>query len=265
MISLGKLVGGNAGMYFMLFVSLTMNLATYYYSDKIALYFASAEPLDQKKYSFISETVAQLSAKAKIPQPKIYWSPNPQPNAFAAGRNPEHSVITVTQGLIQGLGREEIKGVLAHEIAHLKNRDILLATAASVLASTITTLSNILRWTSILGGSDDNRNPLAEIFAVLVAPLAAVIIQLAISRSREFKADKTGAQLAGSGEGLANALLKIDYLSREIPAGEVNPAFANLYIANPLGREGVFGLFSKMFSTHPPIAERVERLRKLEE
>lgn len=251
-------------MWLMLGMSLITNLVVYFYSDRIAIMSAGAVPLDIKKYAFIKETAWDLAKKARMPKPRLYISPESQPNAFATGRNPRHSTVVVTEGLIRNLGREEIKGVLAHELSHVKNRDILIATTASVIASIITAVASVLRWGAIFGGSgnSENRNPLGEIAAVIFAPIAAIIIQLAISRSREFEADRSGAKLAGSGEGLADALEKIDYVSRQTPAIETNPAFANLYIANPLGSEGLGGFMAKLFSTHPPTAERVARLRE---
>jgi len=265
LISLGRFIGGIGGMWLMLGISLLMNLGVYFYSDKIAIMSAGAEPLNTRKYALIKEIISDLTKKSGIPKPRLYLSPDPQPNAFATGRDPQHSAIVVTRGLIRSLNRDEIKGVLAHELSHVKNRDILIATAASVVASIITAAASVLRWGAIFGGSSssENRNPLGEIFAIIFAPIAAIIIQLAISRSREFEADRSGAKLAGGGKGLANALEKIDYASKQAPAMETNPAFANLYIANPLGSEGLGGFFAKLFSTHPPVAERVARLREM--
>ena len=173
-------------MWLMLGISLIMNLGVYFYSDKIAIMSAGAKPIPAQKYTLIKEIVFDLAKKTKIPKPKLYISPDLQPNAFATGRNPRHSAVVVTEGLIRNLDREEIKGVLAHELSHVKNRDILIATVASVVASIITTIASIMRWGMIFGGggSNENRNPLGEIFAIIFAPIAAVIIQLAISRSR---------------------------------------------------------------------------------
>jgi heat shock protein HtpX len=264
LITLGRLFGGNNGMWLMLAISLIMNLGVYFYSDKIAIASSGAVPLP-KEYKDIRKIVAELTQKAKLPKPKLYLSPNPQPNAFATGRNPSHSAVVVTEGLVHNLNKEEIKGVLAHELSHVKNRDILIATTASVVASLVTTIGSVMRWGMIFGGSsNNNRNPIGELFAIIVAPIAAVIIQLAISRSREFEADRSGAKLAGSGEGLANALEKIDYLSKRVPAINPNPAFANLYITNPLSAREVGGFMTKLFSTHPPTAERVARLHEYE-
>lgn len=252
-------------MWIMFAMSMIMNLGVYFYSDKIAISSAGAEPLDTKKYAYIKEMVYSMAKKAGMPKPRLFMSPNPQPNAFATGRNPAHSAVVVTEGLVNSLSKEEIKGVLAHELSHVKNRDILIATSASVIASIITTIVHVFQWGMIFGGSsdDEDRNPIGTIVAIILAPIAATIIQLAISRSREFEADRSGAKLAGSGEGLANALEKIEHLSNRVPAPETNPAFANLYISNPFGSEGVGGFMAKLFSTHPPTAERVSRLREM--
>jgi len=265
LITLGRFVGGANGMWLMLAISLLMNLGVYFYSDKIAIMSAGAEPIPANKHSLIKEIVFDLAKKAKLPKPRLYISPDSQPNAFATGRNPKHSAVVVTKGLIRNLSREELKGVLAHELSHVKNRDILIATVASVVASIITAISSVMRWGMIFGGgsSNENRNPLGEIVAIIFAPIAAMIIQLAISRSREFEADRSGARLAGGGEGLADALEKIEHVSRQVPALETNPAFANLYIANPLSAREVGGFMAKLFSTHPPTAERVARLREM--
>ena len=262
LIGIGRLVGGRNGMLVMALFGVAMNTLMYYFSDRIALMGAGAVLLDAKKYGAVEETVRELAQRAHLPMPKLYLSPNPQPNAFATGRNPEHSAIVVTTGIVQYLDRNELRGVLAHELSHIKNRDILISTIAAVFASIITAAANLLRWTSFFGGRSDNenRNPVGELAVIILAPLAALIIQLAISRAREYEADKSGAKLAGDPTGLANALERINEASREIQPSEVKPAFAHLYIANPLGN--VLGVFQSLFSTHPPIAERVKRLRE---
>jgi len=263
LITLGRMFGGNSGMWLMLLISIIMNLGVYFFSDKIAIASSGAKPLP-KDYTEIRKIIKELTQKANLPRPKLYISPDLQPNAFATGRNPGHSAVVVTEGLIRNLNKEEIKGVLAHELSHVKNRDVLIATTASVVASIVTTIGSILRWGMIFGGSsNDNRNPIGELFAIIIAPIAAVIIQLAISRSREFEADRSGAQLAGSGEGLASALQKLEYLSKRVPAINPNPAFANLYITNPLSAREVGGFIAGLFSTHPPTAERIARLREM--
>jgi heat shock protein HtpX len=268
LITIGRLVGGINGMWLMLGIPLIMNLGVYFYSDKIAIKSAGAKLLNSQKYPEVKEAVAELAKKAKIPMPRMFISPDIQPNAFATGRNPKNSAVVVTRGLIRILDKDELKGVLAHELSHVRNRDILIATVSSVVASIIVTVSSILRWGIIFGGSsDENRNPLGELVAIIFAPIAAMIIQLAISRSREFEADHVGAKLAGSGKGLASALEKIDQAGKQMPALETNPAFANLYISNPFGEVKVGevkGFIAKLFSTHPPVTERVARLHEYE-
>ncbi|MBM3256117.1 MAG: protease HtpX [Candidatus Moranbacteria bacterium] len=265
LMSIGRYAGGVSGMWLMFGISLIMNLGAYFYSDKIALYSAGAKPLPPR-YSFIKETVKKLAKKAELPMPKVYLSPGIQPNAFATGRNPRHSAIVVTEGLVKFLEKDEIKGVLAHELSHIRNRDILIATVAAVIASAIMAIGGAVRWGTFFASSEDNdRNPLAEIAIAVVAPIAAIIIQLAISRSREFEADRSGAKLAGKGSGLASALQKIEEISRRVPAPEVNPAFANLYISSPFFSGEALGFVARLFSTHPPVAERVARLREIEQ
>jgi len=258
LISTGRLLGGDGGMWLMAGISVLINVGMYFFSDKIAIRSAKAKPLKDSK---IESVIRELTHRAELPMPKIYSSPNPQPNAFATGRNPKHSAIVVTKGLLHSLDREEVKGVLAHEIGHIKNRDILISTVAAVAASMITTLGFALRWGGIIfTGGDQDRNPIGGLLVGILAPIGAVIIQMAISRSREFKADETGAKLVGSPTGLANALEKIDRVSKNVIPMKVNPAFENLYISNPL-RGG--GLVQKFFSTHPSVEERVSRLRKM--
>lgn len=264
LIGVGRLVGGRNGMLVMASFGIAMNVLVYYFSDKVAIFSSGAKPLDAKKYGAIADTVKELTERAHLPMPRLYLSPNPQPNAFATGRNPKHSAIVVTTGILQYLDRQELRGVLAHEISHIKNRDILISTIAAVLAAIITAAGDLLRLNLFFGGgrSDDegNRNPIGELAIIILAPLAAIIIQLAISRAREYEADKSGAKLAGDPNGLADALERIDSASKEIRPAEVKPAFAHLYIANPFGN--VMGVFQSLFSTHPPITERVRRLRE---
>ena len=263
LVTLGRFVGGVSGMWLMLLISVVGNIAMYYFSDKIALKSAGAKPLGKKDYPFVNKMVKNICQKARIPEPKLFFGEDSQPNAFATGRNPQHSSVFLTKGLLENLSETEIEGVLAHEISHIKNRDILLATVASVVASLVTGISTLMRWSFFFGGSDENRNPLVEILTILIAPIAAFIIQMAISRSREFKADETGAKLAGNFEGLASALQRIDFLAKKTSPSEANPAFANLYICAPFRGRGSLQFFQKMFSTHPPVAERIERLREV--
>ncbi|MBD3300189.1 MAG: M48 family metalloprotease [Candidatus Moranbacteria bacterium] len=267
LISLGNYFGGRQGLYLMTGISIVINLVMYFFSDKIALMSAKAKPITKNSpYSFIKDEVKDLTQKAGLPMPKVYISEQEQPNAFATGRNPKHSAVVVTKGLSNILDRNEIRGVLAHELSHIKNRDILISTIAAVLGSIITSLAHTLRWMSFFGSSDEGRNPLADLLVMILAPIAAIIIQMAISRSREYVADKSAAELLGTGNGLAAALNKLEQVSKSgilQKAGKVNPAFENLYIVNPLSGREMFGAVQKLFSTHPPIAERVGRLRNM--
>jgi heat shock protein HtpX len=266
LIGIGRYVGGMRGMYVMAIIGIIMNLGMYYFSDKIALFSAKAKPIDEKNSPKIVSMVKELTQNAKLPMPKLYISDNPSPNAFATGRNPDHSAVVLTKGLIANLDEEEVRGVIAHELAHIKNRDILISTIAAVMASIITTAAYHLRWINIFGGSDNNRNIIADLAIMILAPIAATLVQLAISRQREYKADRTGAEFAKNPNGLANALEKIDAYSsnKSLPTANVNPAFENLYISNPLGggKKGL-SLIGRLFSTHPPIPERVEKLRQM--
>ncbi len=263
LMTVGNVFGGQNMMWWMMFFSIAMNIGVYFYSDKIALYSAGATPLDEKKYPEVRSVVENLARKAKIPVPKLFFSGDMQPNAFATGRNPENSSVLVTYGLLETLDKEQLKGVLAHELSHIRNRDVLLATVASVIASLITGVISIARWSFIFGGDDRNRNGLETLAMIIIAPIAAVIIQMAISRQREFKADESGVKLAGNSEGLSSALLKIDSISKRVPALATNPAFSNLYIASPFRGQEALGIMQRLFSTHPPVKERVERLREI--
>ncbi len=263
LVFLGRMFGGSNGMYGMLAISLIMNLGMYFFSDRLAIRSAGAKKMSQKKYPGIYRAVEQLSKEAKIPMPKIYISEMSQPNAFATGRNPKNSAVVLTKGLIDNLTPKEVKGVIAHELAHIKNRDIFLATVAAVIASTVFAISDFIRFGSLFGSSDEDRNPLYDILIAILAPLVAIIIQMAISREREFKADATGANFSRDPEGLASALEKIENLAYRTETPDLNPAFASLYISNPFGGGEISGFIQKLFSTHPPTQERVEKLRKM--
>ncbi|MBU2025909.1 MAG: zinc metalloprotease HtpX [Patescibacteria group bacterium] len=265
LISVGRFIAGPNSFFFMIIIGIFVNLFVYFFSDKIALFSARAKPLKKSDLPEIHQLVSLLAKRAKLPMPRLFISPNPRPNAFATGRNPGHSAIAVTRGLLEHLNKKELKGVLAHEISHIKNRDILIATAAAVLASIITSLTHLIRFGNFFSSSDDDsgRNPLAELVMIILAPVAALIIQLAISRSREFKADETGAKLAQDSLGLASALEKLENISKQIPAARINPAFENLYIINPLANGQIIGVIQKLFSTHPPTRERIARLEKM--
>ena len=258
----GGALGGKSGLIIALGMALVMNGASYWYSDKIVIKMTGSKPLNRQDNPKLYEMVESLAYNAGIPTPKIYLTPSSQPNAFATGRNPAHGVIAVTQGLLQLLTAEELKGVIAHELAHIKNRDILVGTVAAVMAGIITTLANLAQWALIFGGlsGDDNGegSALAALPLIILGPLAALLVQMAISRSREYLADSTGAAISGNSEGLAQALLKLEQGSRLRPM-QVNPAASHMFIVNPLSGRRLISLFS----THPPIAERVKRLRNL--
>lgn len=261
LVTMGKLLFGSGGMMFFLLFSVVMNFAGYWWSDKIAVRMTRAEPVNESQAPELYATVRALSLNAGLPMPRIYMSPSPQPNAFATGRNPNNAVVAVTDGLMRLLSRDEIEGVLAHELAHIKNRDILVGSMAAMIAGAISAIANIAQWGLIFGGGDDDDNPLGivgTLLAIIVMPLAAMLVQMAISRSREYGADAAGARIAGRPEGLVNALLKLERGAEAIPM-DVNPAAAHMFIINPLSGQSLAALFS----THPPISERVTRLRKM--
>jgi heat shock protein HtpX len=262
LIAIGGIFGGRSGMIFAFVISLVMNIGSYFFSDKLALSMSGAKPMSKKEHPEIYAMVEDLSKKIDIPMPKLYITPEQQANAFATGRGPGHASVAVTEGIMRTLSKEELRGVLAHELAHVKNRDILVATIAAVIASAISFLAQSAMWGSMTRG-DDEENPGAGILGILViflAPMAAMLIQFAISRQREFGADETGARTIGDGDPLAKALVAIHDSTRRRPA-HVNPAFSSLYIENPIG--GFGGAMMKLFSTHPPVEERVKRLAKI--
>ncbi len=258
LIALGGLLGGQDGVVSAFIFSLLLNGGMYFFSDKLALSMSRAKPLNRKQAPEIYEMVEELSRKIQIPTPKLYITPDTQANAFATGRGPGHASVAVTQGILDTLPKEELRAVLAHELAHVKNRDILIATIAAVLASTISFMANM----SLYGNRDeeDNRSGALTLLLALFVPIAASLIQLAISRQREFGADETGARTIGDGKPLARALLSIHNSVRRSPSN-VNPALASLYIANPLGNLG--NKMVSLFSTHPPLEERIKRLERI--
>ncbi len=248
----GFLLGGGRGMVFFLLIAAFMDIGMYWFSDRIALSMARALPLSINEGPNIYQDVKELCAKMGLPTPRIYYTTDLQPNAFATGRDPAHSVICVTQGLVTSLSRDEVRAVLAHELAHIKNRDVLLATIAAVISGVISSLASFAFWNN---SDDSEQNPLSAILMIFIAPVVATLLQLAISRAREFAADSTAASVMGNGESLANALRKISATAEDYPI-PANPALASLYIANPLGSIAL----SKWFSTHPPVEERIARL-----
>ncbi|RKO67476.1 zinc metalloprotease HtpX [Desulfofundulus salinus] len=265
LVLIGNAVAGSSGAFLFFLIALGMNFFGYYFSDKIAIAMTGSQPLAEYEAPELYAMIRNLAQRAGIPMPRVYRTPSPQPNAFATGRNPANAAVAVTDGLMQLLNRSEVEGVLAHEIAHIKNRDVLVGTIAAALAGAITMIANALQWGLIFGGGrndEEGGNPLSlvgTLLMIILAPLAATLIQLAISRTREFEADATGARLAGSPHGLANALLKLERAAQHIPM-QVNPATSHLFIVNPLTAES----FARLFSTHPPIAERVRRLQQMQ-
>jgi heat shock protein HtpX len=258
LIGIGALIGGGF-LYLFVALAVLMNLVGYFFSDKIALKASRARPLPEAEAPELHRIVRDLAQRAGVPMPRLYLIPSEQPNAFATGRNPQHAAVAVTEGLLRHLNMEQAAAVLAHEMAHIRNRDILVSSIAAMVAGAIAAVANILQFQFLFGGGDDDDNPLGFIgvlVAMIVAPLAATLIQLGISRQREFLADATAARMLGEGRPLAEALETIERGAQAIPMA-VNPATASLYIANPLPRRGM----ANLFSTHPPVQERVRRLR----
>jgi heat shock protein HtpX len=233
---------------------------SYWFSDVIAVRAARAQPVAEHEAPQLYRIVRHLTVAANMPMPKLYVTPDMQPNAFATGRNERHAAVAVTRGMLQMLPEDELRGVIAHELAHVKNKDILIGSVAAAIAMGITFLARMVMWGAMFGGSrdDEGGNPLGLLAMALLAPLAAALLQMAVSRSREFEADRVGASLAGSGEPLARALEKLQLRARQIPMA-VHPARASMYIVNPLSGRRVS--FASWFSTHPPIEERIARLR----
>jgi heat shock protein HtpX len=264
LVLMGQAMGGRGGMLIAFALAVVMNVGSYWFSDRIVLSMYRAQELTEADAPGLFDIVGGLARNAGLPMPKVYLIPQEQPNAFATGRNPEHAAVAVTEGLLRLVSREELTGVLAHEMGHVKNRDILVQTVASVIGGAITGMANILQWGAIFGGgrSDDEGGSSGMFGAILMAvlaPIAAMLVQMAISRSREFLADETGAKLAGNPLPLASALGKLEDSARAVPMDGANPATANMFIVSPLSAGGVAGLFS----THPPTEERIRRLRAM--
>src|SRR5579872_3668327 len=257
---IGRAFGGQNGMLLALAFAAVMNFVSYFYSDKIALAMYRAQPVTREQLPRAYAAVERLTQKIGIPMPKIYVIPTDSPNAFATGRNPQHASVAVTQGILNLLNDEEFEGVLAHELGHVNNRDILISSVAATVAGAITMLASMGRWAMIFGGMGgrddrDRGGGLGALFMLILAPIAASLIQLAVSRSREYQADATGAHFTGNPYALASALQKLDSYSRRLPL-QASPSTAHLFIIQPL-----LGMnFANLFSTHPPIAKRIERL-----
>lgn len=262
LVLIGGVIGGRSGMMLFFVFALIINMVSYYYSDKIAITMTRSKPVSESEAPELYQSIRSLSSNAGIPMPRIYLTPSNQPNAFATGRNPNNAVVAVTQGLLNIMNRPELDGVLAHEIAHVKNRDILIGSIAASIAGAIMMLANMARYSMLFFGGRDDRNnaggAVALIVVSILAPIAALIVQMAISRSREYQADASGAQIAGNPMGLANALIKLDQGVKRIPM-EVSPATAHMFIMNPLSGRSLLNLFS----THPSVESRVKKLHEL--
>jgi len=261
LVLLGGALGGQQGMLVAFMFAVVMNFASYWWCDKIVLAMYRAQPITEAEAPRLYNMVRRLASKAGVPMPRVYLIPTEQPNAFATGRNPEHAVVAVTEGILRILDDEELEGVLAHELAHVTNRDILISTIAATLAGAITYLAHMAQWAAFFGGrhsDDDGPSPIAMMLMAVVAPLAAMLVQLAVSRSREFQADATGARLAGRTSGLSKALEKLEMAKHAVPM-DANPATAHMFIVNPLSGNTLM----RLFSTHPPIEERIARLRSM--
>jgi len=263
-VLIGQAIGGQQGMLIAFILAVAMNFGSYWFSDRIVLAIYRAQPIEEAQAPDLYRIVRRLTTRAGIPMPRVYLIPGDTPNAFATGRSPQHAAVAVTEGIMRMLDDEELEGVLAHELSHVKNRDTLTMTIAATMAGVITYLAHMAQWAAIFGGGrrDDEEGSGGGVFGALLmailAPIAAMLIQLAISRAREFQADASGAQLAGRPWGLAKALEKLEMASRMAPM-DATPATAHLFIVNPLRGEGL----ATLFSTHPPIQERIARLRAM--
>ncbi len=268
MVFIGRLLGGAQGATVAFGFALVMNLGMYWFSDKLVLAMYRAKPLSESEAPAVYRAVREIATRSRLPMPKLYWIATRTPNAFATGRNPKHAAVAVTSGLLELMGEEELKGVLAHELSHVKNRDTLTMTLAAALAGAIMWMADMARWSLMWGGmrrSRDNDRGAGALQVVvmlvvaILAPVAAMLVQMAISRTREYGADDAGAHLAGTPHGLASALQKLDAAAHAYPLPNANAATAHLFIVNPLSA----GAMATLFSTHPPIAERIRRLQRM--
>jgi heat shock protein HtpX len=262
LVTAGGAFGGEGGMVIAFLFALVMNGVSYWFSDKIVLRMYGAKEITQGEAPKLHRIVQELALHAKMPMPRLYLIPQEAPNAFATGRDEKHAAVAVTEGILRILDEPELRGVLAHELSHIKNRDILVGTIAATMAGAISMLANMAHWGMIFGGrSSDNReggHPIVALLMIIIAPLAAMLVQMAISRRREFGADATGAMISGDPLSLANALRKLEQGAQRIPM-EANPATAHMFIVNPLTGGGLMTLFS----THPPMQERIRRLEHM--
>jgi heat shock protein HtpX len=262
LVIIGGAIGGQQGMVIAFFFAVVMNFFSYWFSDKMVLAMYGARPIEESQSPALYAVVRRLATRAQIPMPRVYMIASDTPNAFATGRNPEHAAVAVTEGILRILDQDELEGVLAHELSHVKNRDILISTIAATLAGAITYLAHMAQWAAIFGGRRDDdeggSNPIALIAMAVVAPIAAMLVQMAVSRAREYQADATGARLAGRSWGLSKALEKLQ-MAQQVAPMDANPATAHLFIVNPLSGQA----FMNLFSTHPPLEERIARLRAM--
>ena len=264
LIVIGGLLGGRGGMLLFFGLAIVLNLGAYWFSGDIALRMVGAREVSEQEAPELHQLVAELATYARLPKPRVAIIDNPSPNAFATGRDANHAVVAVTTGILGILNRDELAGVLAHELGHVRNHDILISSVAATIAGAITMLAQAAQWAMLFGGfggsrDDEDTNPFAALLMIIVAPIAATLIQLAISRSREYAADDTGARLHGNPESLARALEKLEAATSVRPL-PVNPAVAHMFIVNPLKGMNFAGLFS----THPPLEERIRRLRAMQ-
>ncbi len=255
----GQALGGRGGMMIALVLAVGMNFYAYWFSDKMALSMSGAQEVSAQDSPDLHEIIGSLAARAGLPKPRVYLIHQDTPNAFATGRNPDHAAVAVTTGLMRILNRDELAGVISHELGHIKNRDILISSIAATMAGAISSLATMAQWSMLFGGlhsdEDDSGGIVGSLLMMFLAPLAAMLIQMAISRSREYQADATGASICGDPKSLANALQQLEHANRTSPM-KVNPATAQMYIVNPLTADQIMNLFS----THPPIQERINRL-----
>ncbi len=259
----GGAIGGRGGMTFALVMAGVMNFVSYWFSDKIVLAMYGAQEVSEAEQPEFYGMVRQLASRAGLPMPRVYIIPSDTPNAFATGRNPEHAAVAATTGILRILSREELMGVMAHELSHVKHRDILISSIAATVAGAITYMAHMAQWAAMFGGGRDRDEEggglLGMVVMAIVAPLAALLIQMAISRSREYDADKGGAEVSGNPLYLAGALRKLEMANRQIPMEGATPATAHMFIVNPLTGGGLMSLFS----THPPVEERIKRLESM--
>ncbi len=260
LIVLGGVIAGEGGLIMAFGFALVLNFISYWYSDKIAIKMTKSKPLPEEEAPNLHKMIERMSKKADLPKPRVFVTPSEQPNAFATGRNPDKAAIALTEGIVDLLDKEELEGVIAHELSHIKNRDTLISTLAAVMAGALAFLARIGRYRMLFGRRNRGAGALIQIVALIFAPLAAIIVKMAISRTREYKADSTAAEISGNPQGLASALNKMDkYIKGQDNKMEVNEATSHMFILNPLSKEGM----AKLFSSHPPTEDRIEKLNQM--